>query len=54
MEPQKSMLSIEKDTKMILKYWKILKKIKQCVDSTLMEEDMAHTNGFIVRVYVSG
>ena len=54
MEPQKSMLSIEKDTKMILKYWKILKKIKQCVDSTLMEEDKAHANGFIVSLYVSG
>jgi hypothetical protein len=29
-------------------------KIKQCVDSTLMEEDKAHANGFIVSLYVSG
>jgi hypothetical protein len=30
------------------------KKIKQCVDSTLTEEDKAHTTDFIISLYVSG
>ena len=29
-------------------------KIKQCVDSTLTEEDRAHATTFIVSIYVSG
>ena len=29
-------------------------KIKQCVDSTLTEEDITHATVFIVRLYVSG
>ncbi|NP_001357807.1 secretoglobin, family 1B, member 15 precursor [Mus musculus] len=28
-------------------------KIKQCVDSTLMEEDKAHANGFIEKIEAS-
>ena len=30
------------------------KKIKQCVDSTLTEEDKAHTTDFIISLYMSG
>jgi hypothetical protein len=29
-------------------------KVKQCVDSTLTEEDITHATVFIVRLYVSG